>query len=217
MSLTLSHDRKQIKHYLEKLLSNNFIFENKCCIPQGFLERSFDRIEYSFERINKKYYQDNNIPNFNLQNSDHLAAFFYFLSRESYENSRQELAEQFFILNKNFNSLDLFYEVKLPDVFLFVHPVGSVIGAAEFQDYLCIYQNVTIGANLDNQYPIFRGENILFSGSSVLGNSDVGKNSILGSKAFIIDTVVQSNSICIGSYPNHNIIQSKINVAKDYF
>ena len=36
------------------------------------------------------------------------------------------------------------YKCNLPDIFIFYHAVGSVIGNAEYSDFLVIFQNVTI-------------------------------------------------------------------------
>jgi len=57
------------------------------------------------------------------------------------------------------HGIDLFYSVPMPDVFMLVHPVGTVIGKANFSNYLVVYQNCTIGADTD-VYPNF-GEGIV--------------------------------------------------------
>ncbi len=41
------------------------------------------------------------------------------------------------------------YKCKLPKIFVFYHAVGSVIGNADYSDYLVVFQNVTINTALD--------------------------------------------------------------------
>ena len=56
-------------------------------------------------------------------------------------------------LNK-ITHLDLFYTVRMPEVFLLVHPVGSVIGRI-LQKFLAVYQNCTV---VKRKLPVFGEE-----------------------------------------------------------
>lgn len=52
-------------------------------------------------------------------------------------------------LNKYLNGMFYSYKCKLPEIFLFAHPVGSIIGNASYSDGLVVFQNVTINTGDD--------------------------------------------------------------------
>lgn len=52
-------------------------------------------------------------------------------------------------LNRILNNFMFSYKGKLPNVFLFAHPVGTVLGNADYGEYLVISQDVTINTCKD--------------------------------------------------------------------
>ena len=98
--------------------------------------------------------------------------------------------------------------------------MGSVFGRAEYGNYLCVYQNCTIGGDTrDGEicYPTLGEGVVLCASSKVIGRCQVGDNVIFGANAFIINTDVPSNSIVVGSYPHYRILPSNHNVLKEFF
>ena len=149
-------------------------------------------------------------------NSDHFAMFLYYLSNSIWrETKNDELCTKLFYLNKVMHGLDLFYSVSMPDIFLLVHPVGSVLGNAHYENYFVCYQNCTIGA--DSAYPSFAEGCVLYAHSSVIGNCHIGKNVRFGAYSFIINTDIPDNVTVLGQYPNHRILAAKRNVLDDIF
>ncbi len=69
---------------------------------------------------------------------DRYAVFLALLAREFHREGDAGLASRTYLLNKALHGLDLFYEVELPEVFLLVHPVGTVIGRAKLGNFLCV-------------------------------------------------------------------------------
>ena len=88
-----------------------------------------------------------------IKHSDEYATFLIFLAKEFYQNSYIEMAESTYLINRRLNSIDCFYTREMPDIFHLEHPIGSVIGQAKMQNYLTIYQGVSIGGNLKMEYP----------------------------------------------------------------
>jgi serine O-acetyltransferase len=97
--------------------------------------------------------------------------------------------------------VDVFYEIKLPNIFLFVHPLGTVIGRGEFNDYLVVYQGCSIGANKD-VYPILGKYVTLHPNASILGNCKIGNNCELASNSLIIDKDLDAETIYFGNPKN---------------
>lgn len=159
------------------------------------------RVERCFQHIRRKYYFDGANTIFNHLHGDHYASYLYYLSNTAHRAGDAELAQQLFLLNKALHGADLFYAVDLPDIFLLVHPVGTVLGNARYADYFVAYQNCGVGSLEDGIYPTFAGENVLFARSSVLGNSTIGRNVVVGANTFVLNTDVASNHTVVGSYP----------------
>lgn len=177
----------------------------------------------AFWRCNKqiclKYYETQlSIEDF--YHTDKYATFLYFLSHSLYKADKAKLATKVYYLNKILHGIDIYYEICLPEVFYLTHPVGSVFGRAGYGNYLCVYQNCTIGGDTrDGEicYPTLGEGVVLCASSKVIGKCQVGDNVIFGANAFIINTDVPSNSIVVGSYPHHRILPSNHNVLKEFF
>ena len=176
------------------------------------------RLEYCFSNIHRKYYTDaRGIPLFNHLNTDQYCTFIYLMANSVWKkNPNSSLPAKLYALNKLLHGIDLFYSVQLPDIFLFSHPVGSVVGNAQYSNYLVIYQNVTIGSNLSGQYPVI-GEGVaLYCNAKLIGNCKVGNNVSFAAGTLVIDSDIKDDSIVYGTYPDIKIKSAKHN-AKGYF
>lgn len=211
-------DKKEQVQYVEKQLQlffpDNQRFDHEI---NGVIDRVFERIEASFSKINSRYYQLNGCTYFNHLNTDHYASFLYLLSNELYRAKSEGAAEKVFALNKALHGLDAFFAINLPEVFLFVHPLGAVLGNANYSNRLVVYQNVTVGSDIDGVYPSFGEGCVLYSGVSVIGNVISGKNCVFGANAFVRACEVPDSSTVVGMYPDFNILKSTPSVLTHYF
>ena len=162
------------------------------------IEQAYKRSCACFQKINNKYYSS-----FNSLHSGQWCSFLYFLSNEIFKNhGSNETSDKIYYLNKTMNSIDLYYQVELPEVFFWEHPVGTVLGKGSYSNNFVVYQNCTIGSSWDHNgtlhYPKL-GENVtMFSYSCILGKCNIGKNTIISSHAYIINTDIPDNSIVFG-------------------
>ena len=190
---------------------NNF-FPHKKKIIKNEVMNSFnfalERLEYCLSNIKGKYYLEKNKVVFNHLNSDHYCIFLYFFSNTLYKNgANKSLCEKLYYLNKLLNSVEMFYEVILPDIFLVNHPIGTVLGRAKYRDYLTVYQNCTIGSNTNKPIGLRKTPNlgkylILRPGSSILGDSSVGNNCQIASQSILIDQKLPNNTTYFGNPKN---------------
>ena len=104
----------------------------------------------------------------------------------------------------------------MPDIFMLVHPVGTVLGNANYENYFVAYQNCTVGAITDS-YPVFETGTILYSGCTVLGSCRFGENVILGANSMLINTDIPSNSLVLGQYPCHKVVNNSKSVRERCF
>ncbi len=198
---------KQINNIIpdvRQVTSNNFL---------PYVTKAINRVFNSFKRINNKYYSDGADVIFNHLNSDHYCSFLYLISNEAYLDKNIDIATKLFLLNKYLHSIDLYFQVTLPEIFMLVHAVGTVIGNAEYSNKIVIYQNCTIGSVLSNDkymYPKFQENVVIYSRTSIIGGCNIGKNVIFGANSFVIKSDIPDNSIVTGSTPNLRITQKPL-------
>jgi len=218
-SLELSLPKVDLKNYLLRQL--NLFFPDGNTVDESFMDSCVDqsvaRLELSFDRIALPYYIKGQYSYFNHLHGDHYSAFLYMTSNTAYKLGNEDIAAKLFLLNKAMFGIDAFYGIDLPEHFLFVHPLGTVLGRANYSDFLVVYQGVTVGATVEGIYPAFSQRTILYSHSSVIGKCFLGKNFVMGANASIINTPIPDNTIVIGSYPNYRTLENKKNLITKYF
>lgn len=184
----------------------NFFPDNKTYNKKDInfaFDTSMERIEYCFSKVRNKYFFQNGNVVFNHLHGDQYSMFLYFLSNTLYKNNFDiSLCEKLFLLNKSLFSLDAFYEIELPDIFLFVHPLGTVLGRAKYSNYLIVYQRCNIGSNHDI-YPHLGEHLTLHPGASILGDCHIGRNVKIAADGLLIDMNVENDSVYIGNPKNY--------------
>lgn len=171
-------------------------------------ERALLKLSKIFQHVNSKYYSSNFEESFNYLNSDHYSMYLYLLSREAYLTlANENFAAKFFYLNKIKHSLDIYYKVNLPEIFLFVHPIGTIVGNGTFDNYLVIYQGVTIGSNVGEfKYPQLGTNVTLYANSTLIGNCKLGNNVVVGANTLLISNEVPNGHLVVGQHPHNKII-----------
>ena len=194
----------QINNYLP---DGNNVKENKEIVKS--FDTALQRVEYCFSKINNKYYSIDGIASYNHLNGDHNAVLLYYFSNTLYnDNYDIKTCEKIFYLNKMLHGLDAFYEVRLPDIFQLIHPLGTVLGRGDYSNYFIAYQRCGIGSNKD-EFPIMGEHFTLRPGSSVLGSCQIGKNCELAAESLLLDSDLSDDSLYIGNPRSKKIINSK--------
>jgi serine O-acetyltransferase len=196
-----SLNKSDLAYYIDKQISMFFPFGNEknLSVLIKYIDFAFQRIEFCFSKIKNKYFFDGTNSVFNHLNGDQYAIFLYYLSNTLFRlNQDTNLCSKLYLLNKALHGLDAFYEVELPDIFLVIHPISTVLGRGKYDDYLIVYQRCGIGSN-HNIYPTIGKYVTLHPGSSVLGNSTIYDNCAIASESFVLDKKIESNQIYIGN------------------
>jgi len=183
-----------------------------------YINEAMRRAEFCFRNIDNKYYKKSNGKALiDHTNGDQYAAFLYYLSNSIWSLSGDEiLPKRIFLLNKLLHGVDIYYEVALPDIFQLVHPLGTVLGRAQYCDYLVVYQGCTIGSVVGGGYPRIGNGCIMYSNSSILGDCKIGENVIIGANSYVINKTVDDNKVITGQHPNTVVKQSKY-TSSSYF
>lgn len=218
--MRLSLKKNDLLEFIVRQVNN--IIPDSGTVKSNEIEKAFkialERTEFCFSKIISKYYFEKGDSVFNHLNSDHSCIFLYYLSNSVYrEIQNEKTAAKFFLLNKHLNGIDAFYSVELPDVFMVVHPLGTVLGKAKYKNNFIAYQNVTVGATDKGIYPEFGEGVILYSKTSVIGDCKIGNNVIFGSNSFIINKNIGDNTIVLGNYPDNILKPNNSGVLKNIF
>lgn len=173
---------------------------------EAFMEKALQRTECCFKQYNNKYYYDADNVLFSPYHSGQYSIFLYYLANTIWEESKdRELCSVIYYLNKCLNSVDWFYEIKLPDSFAVEHPIGSVMGRAEYSNHILFYQGCTVGGSKRNGKPLYPelGEFVtMFANSSILGACKIGKHVVLGAGTLVKNQDIPDYSMVFGSSPN---------------
>ncbi len=197
----------QLIHQLENFF---FVTDDEKQSISKYIESAFAACEENFSFSPNKYFwvemRGARIAKFDPYHSVQYMIFLYYLSNEIYKKGDAgKLCDKIYYLNKMMNSVDLFYAVELPKHFGAEHPLGSVMGRAQYGDNLYFYQNCTIGGTIKDGrevYPVLSDNVQLCSYSAILGDCHIGNNVIIGSGTIIKNQDVPNNSIVFGSSPN---------------
>lgn len=192
-----------LKRLINQLNSFFEVSDIEIDVIQSLSSEVFQRCEYNFSKNKNKYYSRDGKVYFNPNHSGQYTVFLYYFSNSIFNAGKDSvaLADKIYYLNRIMNACDLFYEVKLPEIFSLDHPLGSIIGRAQFGNYFAFSQNCTVGNN-KNIYPTIGEDVTMKANTMILGDSKIGNNVILGAGACVKDQDIPNDSLVFGSSPN---------------
>lgn len=209
MEITIS--RQSLLGQLYKQLSNFFEIsaEEKAEID-SCLEETLQKCATNFESSSNKYFANG----FNPYHSVMYMIFLYYLSNILYKrNTCAGLCDKVYYLNKIMNGVDLFYAIDLPAHFGAEHPLGTIMGRAQYGDHFIFLQGCTVGGSRDEEgnihYPIIGNNVCMYANSMILGRCNIGNNVDIGAGAVVKNQDIPANSIVFGESPNLIIKQKK--------
>lgn len=186
------------------------------------LKASFDSAlaacEENFRNSESKYYMreigGKKDAYFNPFHSVQWMTFLYYLGHLIYKKgSATKICDKLYYLNKVMNGLDMFYAIEMPSHFGAEHPVGSVMGRAQYSDGFFFYQGCTVGGTRDKEgnlyYPVIEENVRMYANSSILGRCHIGRNAQIGAGSLVKNQDVPVDSIVFGQSPNLIIKKSK--------
>lgn len=212
----VSHVAGYVKKQIELGFPDNLNYSEQIFVK--ITSGALFKLRKCFQHINSPYYQGPFQDKFNPYNGDHWTMFLYLCSRESFLTLNDEiLSSKFFLLNKMRHSVDIFYKVELPEVFVFGHPLGTVLGNAKYGNFLCVYQGCTVGSKKGIfEYAEFGENTTLYSNSTVIGKCKIGNNVTFGANSSIIDTTISDNTTVLGFYPHQRLVNNQ-GIKEDVF
>ncbi len=185
-AVLLEYVSNQLSYFFPDNVDSSLVLKENIC-------HACQRTEYSISKVKLSGY-----TSFDYLHSDLYAQFLYFLSNSVWKNSGdRRLASKLFYLNKALHAFNCMYDTELPDVFLLIHCVGTVLGKANYSDYFVACQNVTIGSDR-NEMPSMEAGIYMGPGSSIIGKCNIGKNVHLGVNSSVLNSDILEESLVIG-------------------
>ena len=181
--------------YISKQLNSLFPAEGLDCDIEELgriINIALERMRPILEAV--RAFEENAFDHFNtLQYS----TFLYLVSNEYWQlTQKTELSERIFCLNRALNSIELFYCVNMPEIFLLAHGLGSVLVNTHYGNKLVIFQNVSVG-RVGDEKPFISENVILFPGSIISGNTLIGKNCVVGAGVVLHNFELPDNTMAI--------------------
>lgn len=166
-------------------------------------QATYLKVATIFSRIRGKYFRIVSGPVLRVAHNAQYTIFLYELSRAVFERGEQEKADRIYALLRMVSGVDLYYEVKLPELWGCDHPLGSVIGRGEFapESTLFFSQNCNVGNNRGVQ-PEIHGNLHMAGNSALLGKTCVAGNVFLANGACVIDGGNLSDCLIFGRSPH---------------
>lgn len=203
-----------IKILLKQL--NNF-FEvgkiDKLALEQFSIDANNETVAL-LHRVNNKYCL-NSPPVINTTFSNGYTVFLYKLNNKLYKNNYIETASKIYYLNKIMNSVELFYEVEMPQNFFLDHPLGSVMGRAKYGEFFTFSQGCTVGEN-KGVYPRIGNFVTMMSNSKIVGKSIIGNNCIIAANTYVKDAIVPDDTIVFNNGKELVFKENKFDNAKNW-
>ena len=211
--MNLSITRNELYDYVSHQLS--FFYPDGLAVQStGFrsaFELALERTEFCLSKIRggggidnqgngfRAYKDANNEVCFNHLHGDMYATFLWFLCNSLWTITQNKpLCDKLVLLNKALHGIMATYKCGLPDIFLFSHPQGSVLGTAEYSNYLVVLQNVTVSAALPangEMIPVRLGEYVWLGANSSIIASQLGRGSSLDIGVTVRKMLVPPNSV----------------------
>ena len=214
MRISLSHE--DLTSYLKTQLGAAFPDRGRLRLGK-VVRRALERVEYSFSRIVLRGYSDAGEATFSHLQGDQYAAFLYFAANSAWREAEDvPLASKLFLLNKALNGIVIMYDTQLPDVFVLMHTVGTVLGKANYGNYFVAAQNVTVGMDRDGT-PSFGERVVLYGGSVVIGKSNIGDRVTIATNTTVRGETVPSGHIAAGTSPDLSVKPATRDVSELYF
>jgi len=185
---------------------------------KGFMPAALERTYRCFQGIERKKYRFGGRVMFNPLHPDHYAAFLYLLANTvSRTEPDHPLAFRLFYLNKVLHGLDAYPDVQLPEVFQFMHPLGTVLGHARYGNYFCAYQGCSVGSDEDGVFPTLGDYVILYAGASVIGRCNVGSNVVVGAGAMVLNRDIPDDKVVVVGERSVRVSASNLHVRERRF
>lgn len=216
LSLSLNDFKTYVSRQINHFFPDNF--KADFCLEEQAFDYALQRTEHCFNHVSLAAYKINGLPYLNHLHSDQYCVFLWFLSNSVWSmQDDQQLANKLFYLNKSLHGFSCMYDTELPDIFVLLHTVGTVLGRAKYSDYLVAFQGSTVGAQKGRYPRLGRGVSLL-PYSSIVGDCRIGDYVSIGNSASVYEKNIADHTVVFKDDSGSNTYKiNKASVSERYF
>ena len=206
MNLVCLPTTKSYSKFLRNILTTVGISKQKWPI----IERSFEQIKPDllarFQPNRSKYFSNNEKGEAYLRSWHYsqLILVLHALARHLHLNGASDLSERVYFAMVSHTACDVYYEVALPIRTSCDHPIGALIGRGSFDKDASL--QFSSGCNIGNNngvYPKIEGNLLMLPGSTLVGNTLIRGNVVMGKGAYLKDAGLIEDKIVFGNDPTN--------------
>lgn len=220
-SLTVEELKRYVGFQLENFMPDKYKFAGRDI--DSALSEALERTEFCFKHIRHVHYFDNGEACFSHLHGDQYAQFLYFLSNSLWNISENKaICDKIIYLNRVLNNFFFSYKADLPNIFRFQHPIGTILGNANYSDFLVVLQNVTVNTD-DNRgggKPFIGKGVFLAAGATILGNTTIGDFASVSANVTLYNEHVPMNNVALTENGTQKVIRPRKHqtcMAQQYF
>lgn len=225
--MQLSMSKGELKAYLKNQLST--FFPDKYVMEGQDIDIAFDlgleRLENCFKYLTfPAYCDDQGQTYFSHLHADQYGQFLYYFANSLWKTSENKaICDKLMYLNRVLNNFFFSYKGKLPDIFFLGHPVGTILGNAVYNDFLVVFQNVTINTSNDeagNPAPVLGKGLFMGAGAKIIGNKPVGSRVSISVDTVVYDKAIADDKVVITNDRGETVIKDRRKkecMAQNYF
>lgn len=218
-------DRELVKNYVSNQCDSFF--------PDGHSFRK-ENIDYPFDIAIQRMeccFKEITLPSFSNEegqtffsylHTDQYAMFLYFLMNSIWtETENKSVCDKLMCLNRMLHGFFISYKCKMPKVFLWGHPVGSVFGNAQYGEYFFANQNVTVNTYTYEDGgigPVIGKGVFIGAGAKIIGGEPIGNRVSIGVNAVVYNTKIEDDMVVYASCGGVKIKKrKKVCFSQQYF
>ena len=181
------------------------------------LDITLDRIHNCFSSVRSpRYFTENNSRLDHLY-SDHYIVYLWYFANTLWKNGfDSNILNKLYYLNKSLHSFDCLYNTCLPERFLIIHGVGTVLGKGTYGEYFVAHHGCTVGVHNDS-YPVIGERVALAASSAVIGDSRIGDGVSVGSSTSVFNKTIPSGHSVYRDYEGKMTISKSSKRFADFY
>lgn len=225
--MEISLNRRELLEYIGCQLENYFPDKYKLqgADVESALDLGLERLENCFKYITfPAYCNQKGQTFFSHLHSDQYSQFLYYFSNSLWNISENKpICDKLIFLNKILNGMFYSYKGNLPDVFFLAHPVGTILGNASYENFLVVFQNVTVNTDaneLGESAPKLGKGLFLGAGAKIIGNKTIGDCVSIGVDALVYNQEIPDNKVVTRNANGQVIVSERKKencMAQNYF
>ena len=213
----LSVDRSDLAEYVDCQIRNLLPMksgnENDLRLIELHLEESLIRVQRCIDEVSMW-----RTGVFDVLHSTQYCIFLYYLANTIWRHEEHsDTCTRLFLVNKALSAIDLFYEIQMPEVFFIGHTAGIVLAKAQYDNFLVLYQNSTVGKN-HGDAPTIEAGCIMYPNTAIIGECLVRRNTTVAQGVSVINQDTQVGRIAFQGNNGELIFREpKHIIQRDFF